>query len=126
MRGSRTSGATGLSCATAASTPTRGSAAGFWTRTRGRKKRDGAWRERRKSDVAVIRFGFNGWARYPDFRKDARVTGKLARALGLPSIPATAAGREIVLEGGAIDVNGTGTLVTTEECLLDREVQVRN
>jgi len=34
-------------------------------------------RERRKPDVAVIRFGFNGWARYPDFRKDARVTGKL-------------------------------------------------
>jgi agmatine deiminase len=83
-------------------------------------------RERRKSDVAVVRFGFNGWARYPDFRKDARVTGKLAGALGIPLIPATVAGRDIVLEGGAIDVNGTGTLVTTEECLLDREIQVRN
>jgi agmatine deiminase len=83
-------------------------------------------RERRKSDVAVVGFGFNGWARYADFRKDARVTGKLARALNIPSISATAAGRDIVLEGGAIDVNGTGTLVTTEECLLDEEVQVRN
>jgi agmatine deiminase len=35
-------------------------------------------------------------------------------------------GRPVVLEGGGIDVNGRGTLLTTEECFLDREVQVRN
>jgi agmatine deiminase len=41
-------------------------------------------------------------------------------------LPAGPLGREVVLEGGAIDVNGRGTLVTTEECLLDPEVQIRN
>jgi agmatine deiminase len=35
-------------------------------------------------------------------------------------------GREVVLEGGSIDVNGRGTLLTTEECLLDQKRQVRN
>src|SRR5207247_601519 len=40
--------------------------------------------------------------------------------------PAQCAGRDVVLEGGSIDVNGRGTLLTTEECLLDREVQARN
>ncbi len=83
-------------------------------------------RDRGKPEVAIVRFGFNGWARYPDFRKDARVTARLAYALGIPSFPATAPGRDVVLEGGAIDVNGTGTLVTTEECLLDPGSQVRN
>src|SRR5262249_6696542 len=79
-----------------------------------------------KLQLAIIRFGFNGWARYPDFRKDARVTARLARALRGASFSAEANGRDVVLEGGAIDVNGAGTLVTTEECLLDPVVQVRN
>ena len=41
-------------------------------------------------------------------------------------MPAKSAGRDVVLEGGSIDVNGRGTILTTEECLLDRKVQVRN
>ena len=77
-------------------------------------------------EVAVRRFRFNGWARYPDWRRDVRVPERVARALGMHVLPAGAPGSEIVLEGGAIDVNGRGTLVTTEECLLDPSVQVRN
>jgi len=71
--------------------------------------------------VAVAHFGFNGWAKYPDFRKDARVAAWAAAKLKLSLFPSG-----VVLEGGAIDVNGRGTLVTTEECLLDPCVQVRN
>ena len=74
----------------------------------------------------VVRFRFTAWARYPDWRRDDAVAPKAAAALGLPLVAATHAGRQVVLEGGAIEVNGRGSLVTTEECLLDPGVQVRN
>jgi agmatine deiminase len=77
--------------------------------------------------LAIARFRFNAWARYPDWRQDDRVPERAAAALGLPLFPVRAAsGRDVVLEGGSIDVNGAGTLITTEECLLDASVQVRN
>ena len=44
----------------------------------------------------------------------------------MPMFRAMIGDKEFVLEGGAIDVNGNGTLLTTEECLLDQKVQVRN
>jgi agmatine deiminase len=81
---------------------------------------------RRGSERAIARFRFDAWAKYPDFRNDARVPERAARSLGLPLLPARHRGREVVLEGGAIDGNGRGTLLTTEECLLDPDVQVRN
>ncbi len=77
-------------------------------------------------DLAVAGFRFNAWAKYPDWRKDARVPGRAAKALGLRLLRPSAGGREVVLEGGAVDVNGRGTLIATEECLLDPRVQVRN
>jgi agmatine deiminase len=83
-------------------------------------------REEKRSHVAVCRFRFNGWARYDDWKKDDAVPPKIARRLGLRLFESRLDGREIVLEGGAIDVNGSGTLVTTEECLLDPKTQVRN
>jgi len=83
-------------------------------------------RQKPKPEVAIVRFHFNGWARYPDWKKDDRVAERAARALGIPLFPVTRKGRPFVLEGGSIDVNGRGTLLTTEECLLDPEVQVRN
>ncbi|HSN90079.1 MAG TPA: agmatine deiminase family protein [Anaeromyxobacteraceae bacterium] len=81
---------------------------------------------RRGRERAVARFRFDAWAKYPDFRNDARVAERAARALGLPVLPVRHRGREVVLEGGAVDVNGRGSVLTTEECLLDPEVQVRN
>jgi agmatine deiminase len=83
-------------------------------------------REGRRQEIAVRRFRFNGWAKYDDWKKDDAIPPKVARSLGLRLLPARFGGREIVLEGGAIDVNGSGTVLTTEECLLDREVQMRN
>jgi agmatine deiminase len=77
------------------------------------------------SDVAFNQFLFNGWAKYANHKKDAQVVPRanqsLSRKLFLPKHK----GRRVVLEGGSIDVNGLGTLLTTEECLQSR-VQQRN
>jgi agmatine deiminase len=83
-------------------------------------------RNRPKPEVAIVRFRFNAWARYTDWRKDDAVPERAARALGCRLFPAEAKDRGLVLEGGSIDVNGRGTLLTTEECLLDQATQVRN
>ncbi len=76
-------------------------------------------------EVAFNHFFFNGWAKYSNHKKDAKVvTGinkTLRRKLFLPMYN----GRRVVLEGGSIDVNGLGTLLTTEECL-QSEIQERN
>jgi len=71
---------------------------------------------------AVANFRFNAWAKYPNYKKDARIPERAAKHLGLPLMDTGGA----VLEGGAIDVNGKGSILVTDECLLDPEVQVRN
>jgi agmatine deiminase len=76
---------------------------------------------RRAGETAIVHFHFNAWARYPDWQKDRRVPEKAAQRLGKRLFDAP-----IVLEGGGIDVNGRGTLITTEECYLDQATQVRN
>ena len=81
---------------------------------------------RRGSDTAIVHFHFNAWAKYPDWEKDRRVPERAAKRVGKPLFDARVDGREFVLEGGGIDVNGRGTLLTTEECYLDPEIQVRN
>ena len=78
------------------------------------------------SEVAIARFRFTAWARYPDWKKDDAVPPRAAKKLGVPIIPAKIGTKDFVLEGGSIDVNGKGTLLTTEECLLHASVQVRN
>jgi agmatine deiminase len=83
-------------------------------------------RARPRSEVAIARFRFNSWARYPDWKKDDAVPPQVARRLKYAIFPASYRGHEVVLEGGSIDVNGCGTLLTTEECLLDQQRQVRN
>jgi agmatine deiminase len=80
----------------------------------------------RHRELAIVHFHFNGWAKYPNWRLDRRVPEVAARWLRLPLFHARVAGRDFVLEGGGIEVNGRGTLLTTEECYLDPRVQVRN
>jgi agmatine deiminase len=94
-----------------------------WTRDFGPMfvKRNG-----RPDEVAIVRFRFNAWAKYQDWKKDDQVPLRAAKALGLTAFKVCIGHREIVLEGGAIEVNGRGTLITTEECLLDQQTQVRN
>lgn len=74
----------------------------------------------------ALHFNFNGWAKYANHRLDGYVPPKVAQKLEMPLIPCIHNGVPVVLEGGAIDVNGKGTLLTTEECLLDEKIQVRN
>jgi agmatine deiminase len=76
--------------------------------------------------TSVLRFRFSAWAKYPDWKKDDSVPPRAAKKLKKPLIAVKHKGREVVLEGGSIDVNGKGTLLTTEECLLHPTVQVRN
>ena len=80
----------------------------------------------RNTGLAIVHFHFNAWAKYDDWQKDRRVPETAAKRLGVPLFDARADGRAFVLEGGGIDVNGRGTLFTTEECYLDPKVQVRN
>jgi agmatine deiminase len=80
----------------------------------------------KRRETAIVHFHFNAWAKYPDWRKDRKVPETAARYLGKPLFRAQFQGRPFVLEGGGIEVNGRGTLITTEECYLDPEVQVRN
>jgi len=84
------------------------------------------------SEVAVVDWEFNGWAKYPNFSRDNRVPTRIARHRSLRRFVPTAVGRAgnpapttVVLEGGSIDCDGEGTLLTTEECLLS-DVQQRN
>ncbi|WP_442845644.1 agmatine deiminase family protein [Leeuwenhoekiella sp. H156] len=74
----------------------------------------------------ALNFNFNGWAKYGNFRLDKQVPKRIGDFLGIPIKQVMHNGEPVILEGGAIDVNGKGTLLTTEECLLDPEIQVRN
>ncbi len=68
---------------------------------------------------------FNAWAKYDDWQLDAAVAPAIAHAAGVDHVTVEAGGRSVVLEGGAVDVDGEGTVLATEECLLDT-VQARN
>ncbi len=81
---------------------------------------------RRAGETAIVHFHFNGWAKYPDWQQDHRVPDVAAKRLGKRLFHARHEGRDFVLEGGGIDVNGRGTLLTTSECYLDPKTQVRN
>lgn len=81
---------------------------------------------RNSGGIAQVNFKFNGWAKYPNYRKDRHFPPFISKKLGLKSFLPEHNGRQVVLEGGSIDYNGKGTLLTTEECLLDEKVQSRN
>jgi agmatine deiminase len=82
---------------------------------------------RTEPPVALVRWQFNAWAKYPNYADDAKVPDAIAATTRLPLIEAVRpdTGAPLVIEGGAIDVNGEGILLATEECLLS-DVQARN
>ena len=108
-----------------------------WTRDTGpifvRKAENG----KQKTETAIVHFHFNGWAKYANWRKDTKVPQIAAQLLGKKlfdakcSVPAATKNskfetKNFVLEGGGIEGNGRGTLLSTEQCYLHPRIQVRN
>jgi len=75
---------------------------------------------KRDKEVLITNWKFNGWAKYPNWKRDNAVPDFVARRLRMAQSKL-----DVVLEGGAIDVNGRGAMLTTEECLLS-DMQARN
>ena len=77
----------------------------------------------------VLNFNFNAWSKYRNFKKDNKVINKISKITKVKTIkPKIKFGKNIksiVMEGGAFDTNGNGSLLLTEECLLSK-VQERN
>jgi agmatine deiminase len=80
---------------------------------------------RNNAELFAIKWRFNAWAKYSNYQRDEKIGGLIARAADSRELRPTFGKHHVVLEGGSIDVNGQGTLLTTEECLLSK-VQQRN
>jgi agmatine deiminase len=84
---------------------------------------------RNQQGVALTNWRFNAWAKYPDWKHDNQLPQRIGKKLKLqqftPLIERNGKPHHVVLEGGSIDVNGQGLMLTTEECLLSK-VQQRN
>ncbi|HUX33183.1 MAG TPA: agmatine deiminase family protein [Gemmatimonadaceae bacterium] len=81
---------------------------------------------RADGSVELIGWQFNAWAKYDNFARDREVGAAIERLTGLHRVqPVRPDGKPLVLEGGAIDTDGRGMLMVTEECLLS-DVQARN
>jgi agmatine deiminase len=76
-------------------------------------------------ELAVTNWKFNAWAKYDNWRRDDQIPHHVAKHYAMTEIKPEIDGQRLVLEGGSIDTNGAGILLTTEECLLS-EVQQRN
>jgi agmatine deiminase len=79
----------------------------------------------KSAEVAFNHFVFNGWAKYSNHKRDVQAVTRVNKILHRRIFLPMHNGRRVVLEGGSIDVNGLGTLLTTEECLQSK-IQERN
>lgn len=79
----------------------------------------------KSGEVAVTDWHFNGWAKYDNWELDDALPATIAGELGLRRWAPEVNGKRVVLEGGSIDTNGAGLMLTTEECLLS-PIQARN
>jgi agmatine deiminase len=102
-----------------------------WTRDSGctfvlpRPARPGWGRGPAPHKPRAVKWRFNAWAKYPNWQRDEKIGSLMAKAAGAEEYRPLFGKQRVVLEGGSIDVNGQGTLLTTEECLLGK-VQQRN
>jgi len=83
----------------------------------------------KQPQLAISNWRFNGWAKYANHKNDQNLPGLVAQNLGVkmwqPVLEIAGSSQRVVLEGGSIDVNGRGAILTTEECLLS-PIQQRN
>ncbi|HEX8817001.1 MAG TPA: agmatine deiminase family protein [Terriglobales bacterium] len=91
-----------------------------WTRDSGCTfVRDGA----SGGSLAAMHWRFNAWAKYPNYERDEKLGELIAEAADARAVQPMFGKKRVVLEGGSIDVNGSGSLLTTEECLLSKTQQ---
>ncbi len=79
----------------------------------------------RDGTLGMTDWHFNAWAKYDNWKSDDQVPARINKELRIKRWQPACKGRRVVLEGGSIDVNGEGLLLTTEECLLS-PIQARN
>jgi agmatine deiminase len=97
------------------------------------KKTDRGWLRdsfpffiKEKNKLTAVDFKFNGWAKYNNYKLDNKIPSYISNKFNFSRVTAEYKGQQVILEGGAVDTNGKRILITTEECLLDKKVQVRN
>ncbi len=78
-----------------------------------------------KANRVALNFRFNAWAKYSNYRDDAKINALMSDVALAEKIRPLSGKTRVVLEGGSIDVNGRGSILTTEECLLSK-IQQRN
>jgi agmatine deiminase len=83
----------------------------------------GSQLEARSSKLMSLHFQFNAWANYDNYKHDAKLGARMAKSAGAQVVRPMHTEERVVLEGGSIDVNGRGALLTTEECLLSTTQQ---
>ena len=72
--------------------------------------------KRQKAKVGIVDWGFNAWGgKYPPYDDDDAVPTRIAEEFKLPVFYP-----KIVMEGGSVDFNGAGTVLTTTDCLLNK------
>jgi agmatine deiminase len=76
-------------------------------------------------ELNITNWHFNAWAKYDNWRRDDQIPQHVAKLYDMPQVKPEIDGKRLVLEGGSIDGNGAGILLTTEECLLS-DIQPRN
>ncbi len=83
------------------------------------------WVRDQEGTPTLLDWRFNAWAKYDNWKLDDKIPAKISKTTKLPAVQPKWRKKRVVLEGGSIDVNGSGLLLTTEECLLS-PIQERN
>ena len=84
---------------------------------------------RKDNKKMILNFGFNGWSKYSNYKNDNKINENISKISNLekidPIIKKNGKTKKIIMEGGAFDINGSGSILLTEECLLSK-TQERN